>query len=140
MRFGCYSLEMIQHGCQSCTASPTHNADAHILHAVNAGYPACARGLLHACCASCFWVCVARENKRKENATPSSVNSMRSQELYRAAQALLQNVHDQYCSNSCHAVNCMLLRTTVFDAGQTAVIKLHTLQSMPPLAIHSSWR
>ena len=46
MRFGCYSLEVIQHGYQTYTTSPTHNADAHILHAVNEGYPACARGLL----------------------------------------------------------------------------------------------
>ena len=33
MRFGCYSLEVIQHGCQSCTASPTHQPDAHIHNA-----------------------------------------------------------------------------------------------------------
>ncbi len=46
MRSGCYSLEMIQHGCQTSNTSPTHNADAHILHAVNEGCPARAKGLL----------------------------------------------------------------------------------------------
>lgn len=46
MRFGCYSLEVIQHGCQTYTTSPTHNADALILHTVSEGNPVCARGLL----------------------------------------------------------------------------------------------
>jgi len=47
MRFGCYSLKMIQHGCQSCTASPTHEADAHILHA--ACQQSCTLCVLDAC-------------------------------------------------------------------------------------------
>ena len=55
MKLGCYSLEGVQHGCQSCTASPTHKADAYILHVSDDVHSVLEACYLMPLCLLCFW-------------------------------------------------------------------------------------